>query len=134
MWTCPECNRTFKNTHQNHSCLVTDIESNFVGKHENAKSTFDMLLSVVKAYVNVTINSVKNTILFTNKTHFLAVKPKKEWLDIEFVLDEKVEGFPIHKTVQTTKTKWAHFVRLGSAEEVDRQLIDWIKRAYEVST
>ncbi|MDB4303310.1 DUF5655 domain-containing protein, partial [Desulfosarcina sp.] len=83
---------------------------------------------------NVTINSVKNAILFTNKTHFLAVKPKKEFLDIEFILGEEIDEFPIHKTIQAYKFKWAHFIRLGSVEEVDRQLTDWIKRAYEVST
>ena len=133
MWTCPECSRTFKNTHQDHSCIVTDIESHFVGKQENVKSTFEELLSFVNTLENVTINSVKNAILFTNKTHFLAVKPKKAWLDIEFILEEKVDGFPIHKSVQASKFKWAHFVRLGSVEEVDDQLMEWIIKAYEIS-
>ena len=133
MWTCPEYKRTFKNTNQDHSCLVTDIETHFMGKRENVKLTFEKLLVVVKAFECVTINSVKNAILFTAKSHFLAVKPKKAWLDIEFVLDEKVEGFPIHKTVQAAKHKWAHFLRLGSVDEVDEQLKIWIKRAYKVS-
>ncbi len=134
MWTCPECHRIFKNTNQEHSCLVTDIESHFVEKQENVNSTFEKLLVVLKEFDKVTINSVKNAILFTTKTHFLAVKPKKAWLDIEFVLDEKIDEFPIHKTVQASKSKWAHFIRLGSVDEIDEQLLDWIKRAYEVST
>jgi len=133
MWTCPDCKRTFKNTHQDHSCLVTDIASHFIGKQENVKETFNALITVIKTLDDVTVNSVKNAILLTNKTHFLAVKPKKAWLDIEFVLDQKVEGFPIYKTVQASKKKWAHFMRLGSIEEVDDQLMEWIKKAYEVS-
>jgi len=110
-----------------------DIESHFIEKQENVKSTFEKLSVELKEFDDVTINSVKNAILFTAKTHFLAVKPKKAWLDIEFVLDEKVEGFPIHKTVQASNFKWAHFVRLDSVDEIDEQLLDWIKRAYEVS-
>jgi hypothetical protein len=134
MWTCPDCKRTFKNTRQDHSCIVTDIESHFIGKQENVKLTFEKLFSAVESYQNIKINSVKNAILFTATSHFLAAKPKKAWLDIEFVLDEPLEGFPIHKTVQATKTKWAHFIRLESVEEVNHQLLDWIKRAYEGSS
>lgn len=77
MWICPECSRTFKNTHQDHSCFVTDIESHFIGKQENVKSTFNTILAITETFENVTINSVKNAILFTAKTHFLAVKPRK---------------------------------------------------------
>jgi hypothetical protein len=113
--------------------VVTDLESHFIGKQEKVKETFDALLKVIATLENVSINSLKNAILFTNKTHFLAVKPKKAWLDIEFVLDEKLEGFPIHKTVQASKKKWAHFMRLGASSEMDEQLVNWIKKAYEIS-
>lgn len=133
MWTCPICNRQFKNTNQDHSCIVTPIESHFLNKQQHVIDTFEKLKDEVLRFEKVRINSVKNAILFTAKSHFLAVKPKKGWLDIEFVLDEKIEGFPIHKTVQATKNKWAHFMRLQSVEEVDKQLIKWLMRAYEIS-
>lgn len=96
--------------------------------------TFDKLNIEVLKFEGVRINSVKSAILFRAKSTFLAVKPKSSFLDIEFVLDEKIEGFPIHKTVQASKLKWAHFMSLESPEEVDEQLISWIKRAYEVCT
>ncbi|MBN2172616.1 MAG: hypothetical protein JW731_00700 [Bacteroidales bacterium] len=132
MWTCPNCGREFRNTNQDHSCVVTDMESHFINKQQNVIDTFKVLKEVATSFENVKINSVKNAILFTAKSHFLAVKPKKSILDIEFVLDVPIEGFPIHKTVQASKSKWAHFVRLETPEEVDGQLERWIKRAYEV--
>ncbi|MEZ5084634.1 MAG: DUF5655 domain-containing protein [Bacteroidales bacterium] len=134
MWTCPICSRQFKNTNQDHSCVVTAIESHFLNKHQNVMNTFEKLQNEVLKFKAVRVNSVKNAILFTAKSHFLAVKPKKSWLDIEFVLDENLDGFPIHKTVQATKTKWAHFMRIQSVEEIDEQLITWLKRAYEICT
>ena len=134
MWTCPICNRQFKNTNQDHSCIATPVESHFLNKHQNALDTFEKLKNEVMKFKAVRVNSVKNVILFTSKSHFLAVKPKKSWLDIEFVLDKNLDGFPIHKTVQATKTKWAHFMRLQNVEEVDDQLITWLKRAYEICT
>jgi len=113
--------------------MVTDLESHFENKGTNVIQTFEKILSEVSAYDGVRINSVKNAILFTAKSNFLAVKPKKAWLDIEFVLGEKTEGFPIYKTMQASKSKWAHFVRLESPDEVDGQLIEWFRGAYDVS-
>lgn len=132
MWTCPICSRQFRNTNQDHSCELVDLESHFVNKQQHVVETFDRLKSEVLKLEGVRINSVKSAILFRVKRTFLAVKPKSSFLDIEFILDEKIEEFPIHKTVQASKSKWAHFMRIGSPEDVDEQLIMWIGKAYEV--
>lgn len=132
MWTCKICNRTFINTNQDHSCLLVNLESHFYNKQQRVIDTFEKIKNEVLLFEDVQLNSVKNAILFRAKSTFLAIKPKKNFLDIEFILDEKVEEFPIYKTVQASKFKWAHFMRIGSPEDVDEQLIGWIGRAYEV--
>jgi len=105
-----------------------------VNKQKNVIDTFEKIKNEVMQLEGVQINSVKNAILFQAKSNFLAVKPKKAHLDIEFVLDEKVDEFPIYKTFQATKSKCAHFVRLESPEEVDEQLIQWFRKAYKISS
>ena len=134
MWICPNCGRNFRNTNQDHSCMITDLESHFLNKQQQVIDTFVKIKNEVMKFEGVRINSVKNAILFQAKSNFLAVKPKKTHLDIEFVLNEKVEEFPIYKTFQTTKSKYAHFVRLESPEEADEQLIQWLRKAYKISS
>ena len=114
--------------------MITDLESHFVNKQQQVIDTFVKIKNEVLKLEGVRINSVKNAILFQAKSNFLAVKPKKTHLDIEFVLDEKVDEFPIYKTFQAIKSKCAHFVRLESQEEVDEQLILWLKKAYRISS
>ena len=132
MWTCSTCGRSFLKTNQDHSCLLVNLESHFYTKQQHVIDTFEKIKNVVLLFDDVRINSVKGAILFRAKSTFLAVKPKKSFLDIEFVLDEKIEEFPIHKSVQASKSKWAHFVRLESPEEVDEQLLSWIREAYDI--
>jgi len=103
-----------------------------VNKQQNVIDTFEKIKNAILLFDGVRINSVKGAILFRAKSTFLAVKPKSSFLDIEFILDEKIEEFPIHKTVQASKLKWAHFMRIGSPDEVDEQLLEWIGKAYEV--
>lgn len=133
MWNCPNCGRSFRNTNQDHSCLITDLESHFVNKHQNVITSFELIRKKMMKLEGVKIISVKNAILFQAKSNFLAVKPKKSRLDVEFLLPEKVEEFPVHKVVQATKTKFAHFVRLESPDEVDSQLMSWLDEAYLIS-
>ena len=132
MWTCPDCNRQFSNTNQDHSCIVVDLELHFINKQQNVIETFQKIKNEVLLFEDVRINTVKNAILFRCKSTFLAIKPKKAFLDIEFVMDQKVEGFPIYKTVQASKYKWAHFMRLESPEEIDEQLILWLKQSHSI--
>ena len=40
MWDCPNCGRRFRNTNQDHSCLITDLESHFVNKQRQVIDTF----------------------------------------------------------------------------------------------
>lgn len=131
MWICPYCKRSFINTNQEHSCEMTDPESHFFNKDQNIKAAYQFLAETILGFGDIKVNSVKHAILFTASSNFLVVKPKKRWLDIEFVLKEEREEFPIHKTVQTSKTKWAHFVRIESIEEIDKELIELFRKAYE---
>ena len=133
MWTCPKCNRQFRNTNQDHSCQVTDPESHFLHKQPGVFATFEKLQHEVLKFEGARIISVKNAILFQAKSNFLAVKPKKAILDIEFILDAPADVFPVHKTVRISKSKWAHFVRLESPDEVDDQLKNWIFESYLIA-
>ena len=133
MWICPDCSRTFKNTNQDHSCKKFDPELHFIHKEAHVKAIFQTLTELVLGFGEVQIHSLKHAILFTAKSNFLAVKPKKKWIDVEFLLKEEVNEFPIHKTVRVTKTKWAHFARIGSIQEIDEEMTGWWRRAYEAS-
>lgn len=132
-WTCPNCKHTFKNTKQGHSCVVKNLVEHFINKDPSVRATYDRLASTLKTFGNFQISPVINAILFSSESTFLAVKPKSKWLDLEFVLDYQADEFPIHKMVQVSKTRYAHFVRIQNPEEVDEQLIGWIKKAYELN-
>ncbi len=77
---CPTCGRQFRNTNQDHSCMITDLESHFVNKQQNVIETFTVIKNEVMKLEGVKINSVKNAILFQAKSNFLAVKLKKSIL------------------------------------------------------
>lgn len=81
---------------------------------------------------NITISPVKNAILVSAKTNFLAIKPKKAGLDIEFLLDKKCEEEFVYKIFQASKNRFAHYVRLKDTNDVDPELLALIRASYEL--
>ena len=129
-WFCPQCKRKFKSANQSHSCVVKSIDEHFIGKNANVRATYDTLGKKLKSIIDFNIHPVINAIMFTTDVTFLAIKPKKSWIDLEFLLDNEANEFPIHKVVKANKTSYAHFIRIQEPKDVDNQLIGWIKEAY----
>ena len=77
------------------------------------------------------IRAVKNGVLFSVNSTFLALKPHSKYLAVEFACGEEHNEFPIERCVQVSKTEVAHFLRLESISEIDNQLIGWLQEAYD---
>lgn len=131
-WNCPNCNRSFKNPSQPHSCIVTGIDDHFVKKDVIVRNIFDKLEKELIKFGKVKINPTKHAIIVSSKSTFLAIKPKKTMLDIEFLLGNAVEGYPIYKIFKVSKNRFAHFIHLEYIEQVDRKLISLLKQSYKI--
>ncbi len=134
MWTCQTCHRSFKNKNQDHSCRVIPLREHFRGKPVELEKIVMKILEEVQSFGEVQVSSVKSAILVAVESTFLALKVKKDRVDIEFVLDEELDGFPVYKVFRVSKNRMAHFVTVGNIEEVDDHLLGLIRQAYGVVT
>ena len=96
------------------------------------KETYDKLLHEVKKFGDVNVSPVRIGVMLKARSTFVAVKPKKSWVDIEFILDEEIREFPVHKTFKYTSGRWAHFVRLEHSKDVSKKLLVWLRRSYNL--
>jgi len=130
-WTCPQCHRQFRNKNQAHSCALTDPDTHFLACSPQVEASCRLLLDKVKEFGRINITSVKNAILISSKSTFLAIKTKKDHAGIEFLLDHEISEFPINKTFRVSRSRVAHFIRIGEPGDVDEQLMRWIRQAYD---
>jgi hypothetical protein len=105
-------------------------DDHFLGKEPHVKKIYEALLRGVNKFGGVDVSPVKNGVMFKGLSTFLAVKPKKSWVDIEFILSEAINEFPVHKTFRYTKGKVAHFVRLEHPKEVTKKLLGWLEESF----
>lgn len=130
-WICPNCNRRFKNPNQPHSCIVNSIDDHFIKKNIIVREIYNKIEKEILKFGNIKINPTKYAIIVSSKSTFLAIKPRKTMLDIEFLLDKAVEGHPVYKIFKVSKNRFAHFIHLEYIQQVDKNLILLLKKSYK---
>lgn len=133
MWTCPQCSKTFAKAHQSHQCINLPPEALFSGKAPELWPIFELLIEKIEAFAPHTVTGSRKSISLYASNHkvFIVLQPKKKWIDIYFWLGREETEFPIFKVVQMSKTKWSHFVRIDSPDDIDRQLLGWIAEGHQ---
>jgi hypothetical protein len=132
-WTCPQCGRKFKTERHYHSCDVVTMDDHLKKCTPEIKKLAEKIFKMALSWKNVQITPLKSMILITAGMNFMSMKPKKEWLEIEFILEEEINEFPIYKTLRYTRNKVVHSVKIDSEEDLNLQLTDWLKQAYNLT-
>ena len=97
------------------------------------KKLYEKIVKEVKKFGEYREETVQpDVIFFKTKSSFLAVKVKKDHLDIEFFLEKLEDVPPVSKYLQTSKHRVAHLVPIDRPEDINPQLINWIKRSYNL--
>lgn len=129
-WKCPECGREFRRKGQSHSCLSYPIEYHFQGKPSCLKATFDYLLEKLKEFGPIRIDSVKTAINLAARAHFCMVYVQKNSMKLEFLSDRAIKDERIIRDQKIHDNAYIYFVKLSKIEDVDAQLLAWLKEAY----
>ena len=109
------------------------VASQYKGK-ETLKPIYDDLISYVSSLGNdVTITPKKGSVSVIRKRQFVLIKPAtKTRIDLGFKLKDK----PTTERLENSGpfgTMCTHRVRLSNVSEIDAELKEWIKEAYEKS-
>jgi len=106
------------------------LENQYKGK-ENLIPIYKKLIAVVKTFgADVTITPKKGSVSIIRKKQFTLIKPAtKSRIDLGFKLKDK----PTTKRLENSGPFGAmctHRVKISKVEEIDNELIKWLKEAY----
>jgi hypothetical protein len=72
-----------------------------------------------------------NSIMFARKTCYCFVRPKKTALEVCVFLGRPVKAAQIRRVDQSSKTKFAHLLRVTHRDQVEAPITDWLREAYD---
>lgn len=108
-------------------------ESHFEGKEPVVRKIYNCLLSDLKKFGPLVEEPKKTSIHITRKTALAGVATRKAYLILTIKSDTDLESPRIHKSEQTSAKRFHHEVKLTSVEDVDEELLGWLKNAYALS-
>jgi len=112
---------------------LIDKEDLFKKRPQELKALYKKVFEIVKKFGAFREETVSpDVIFFKTKSTFLAVKVKKDHLEIEFFLDHIEDEPPVAKYLQTSKQRVAHVVKIDSPKNIDKPLINWMKTSYQL--
>lgn len=130
-WTCPKCSRIFLKRKQKHSCKSYPIENHFKNK-DHAKELYDHLHKTAEKKVGKCKEiSLQCCVHWFGNYDFIALLPKKDKLEVRFALDRALKKKRIFAAVPLSKSSWKNCLFLTTKDDVDDELIEWIKESYE---
>ena len=113
----------------------------FFGEHMDALPIYERLEDAILTQIpDVKIKVAKTQITFANKRGFAFVsfnpcRKAKDcpavWMTVTFGLGCRKGSSRIDIATEPYPGRWTHHVMVGSAEEIDEELLSWIQEAAE---
>jgi hypothetical protein len=109
------------------------VESHFQGRPE-ARVIFDELIRKLGGFGPLRVDAVKTSVNLIGRRHLGGVRALKDGLRIGFVLERKVSDPRILKSEWVGGSKYGHSVKVTLPQEIDAQLLNWLKEAYDLAS
>ncbi len=109
------------------------IKYHFEGKDASVRQIYDRILRSARRFGSVGEEPKKTSIHLVNRSAFAGVATRKSAIILTIKSDRKLSSPRIHKSEQTSASRFHHEVKLASPADVDSELVKWLKDAYALS-
>jgi len=116
------------NNHANHT-----VREHFENRAPEVKATYAAILKAAKKLGPVKEEAKKTSIHLVRKSAFAGVATRKSALILTLKSDSDVTNERVSKREQVSANRWYFEVKLEAPEQVNRELVDWLGRAYELA-
>jgi hypothetical protein len=109
------------------------LSQHFEGRDPVVKSIYDRILSGSRKFGPVIEESKKTSIHLVNKSAFAGVVTRKNTLILNIKSAAPIKDKRFARSEQVSAGRFHQEVKLTSTDEVDAQLLGWLKEAYTLS-
>jgi hypothetical protein len=116
-----------------HDCWTTTEAALTRDLSEDLREAWERLRETASELGEQRIYASHNSIMFSRKSCYCFVRPKKRFLEVCIFLGRPVNAPQVRRVVRSSKTKLAHMIQVRHRDEVEAPLTDWIEEAYQYS-
>ena len=109
------------------------VKEHFENRAPEVKATYAAILKAAKKLGPVKEEAKKTSIHLVRKCAFAGVATRKSALILTLKSDSDIASQRIAKREQASAHRWHVELKLEKPEQVDRELVGWLERAYALA-
>jgi len=117
---------------QPHDCWTTTESALTADLSEDLQDAYERLRESAASLGEQRIYASHNSIMFSRKSCYFFVRPKRSFLEVCVFLGRPVNAPQVRRVVRSSKTKLAHLIQIRHRDEVEAPLTDWLEEAYQL--
>ena len=118
---------------EEHDCWTTTEAALTQDLSEDLQDAWERLRETAVSLGDQRIYASHNSIMFSRRSCYFFVRPKKSFLEVCVFLGRAVKAPQVRRIVRASKSKVAHLIQIRHRDEVEAPLTDWLQDAYELS-
>ena len=127
---CYHCKRWIEEG-QAHDCWTTTEAALTKDLSEDLQDAFERLRETAVAFGDQRIYASHNSIMFSRRSCYFFVRPKRSFLEVCVFLPRAVKAPQVRRVDWASKSKAAHIIQIRHRDEVEAPITDWLQEAYE---
>ena len=116
-----------------HDCWTTTEAALTRDLSEDLQDAWERLRETAVEFGNQRIYASHKSIMFSRKSCYFFVRPKKSALEVCIFLGRAIRAPQIRRVERSSKSKVVNFVHIKHRDEVEAPITDWLQEAYEYS-
>jgi len=116
-----------------HDCWTTTEAALTRDLSADLRDAWERLRETAASFGEQRIYASHNSIMFSRKSCYFFVRPKRTHLEVCVFLSRAVKAPQIRRVDKASKSKLVHFLRITHRDEVESPITDWLQEAYELA-
>jgi hypothetical protein len=116
-----------------HDCWTTTEGALTRELSDDLREAWERLREAATDFGEQRIYASHNSIMFSRKSCYFFVRPKKSFLEVCIFLGRPLKGPRIRRAVRSSKSKVANLIQIRHRDEVEAPFTSWLQEAYEQS-
>jgi hypothetical protein len=116
-----------------HDCWTTTEAALTRDLSDDLRDAWERLRETAVEFGEQRIYASHKSIMFSRKSCYFFVRPKKNHLEICVFLGRALKAPQIRRVDRASKSKIFHILHITHRDEVEAPITDWLREAYELS-
>ena len=130
--TCYHC-KQWVDEGEPHDCWTTTEAALTADLSEDLRDAWERLRDTVVEFGDQRIYASHKSIMFSRKSCYFFVRPKRQFLELCVFLGRTVKAPQVRRVDRASKAKTVHVIQIKHRDEVEAPITDWLREAYDVS-